>query len=238
MRKLLSLTTAAAAVLLTTGALAQTGTLYGTQTLNYGTSGSPLTVAVSDALSFTKYSHAGYHLTDVYIAITAHSQASTYINNGTGSAYTWNTAGGNVDDLYVSVNGTTQADLGALTQSSLTSTTGVNKTIAGGAHYTALGAWQLDTYTDAQIADFTKLLDFSGAGSGTLSVLAPTASSLWSGSNNLTHSLTMNVYGDVSLTYYEAANPPSGTPEPGTWALLGAGACTSLAAIRRRRRSK
>jgi PEP-CTERM motif len=127
--------------------------------------------------------------------------------------------------------------MGTLSLSTVNSTVG-NKTIAASGSYTATGALKTDNYTAQEIADITKFSDFIGAGNGTLTVEAPDLTTTYSGYGGLTHPTTLNLYGSVTLYYYSEANPPSGTPEPGTWALIGAGACTSLAAIRRRRRTR
>ncbi len=239
MRSRLILSTIAGLVAVSSAAFAQTGTLYSTQTVDWGSAGTPDVVPITDALTFTKFSQAGFHLTDVYISIVSNSQSSTTVHNGTGSSGTWTSAGGFINDLFASVNGTTQADLGATGVSTgFAKGSHTAKTLAsGGTDSNVLGAVKLDYYSNAQIADFSKLNDFVGIGNGTLVVNAADISSTYNGNGGFTHPTTLDAYGTVTLEFYSEANPPpsSDTPEPGTMALLIAGSTVSLAAIRRRR---
>ncbi len=80
------------------------------------------------------------------------------------------------------------------------------------------------------------LTDFLGAGTVDLPVSA-TGTSTATGGGNIVSSFSTSATATATLRYTYTDSSPA-TPEPGTWAMLAAGASTGLVALRRRRRNK
>jgi hypothetical protein len=95
--------------------------------------------------------------------------------------------------------------------------------------------------TISNSANFTSGTIFSafngGPGPVGLTLSSLTGTTVIGGGGNITNNITTTAGGTISVTYTYNA-PSTTTPEPGTWAMMAAGASTGLVALRRRRRNK
>ena len=176
-------------------------------------------------------------LTGITLVFTGNFQGKATAINNSGATAT-------ISALFSSVPLTLNGPAGITLGATVTSTVDPSNfpfTLADGTQRSLTGPVSTSSGT-AHPIDFG---DYTGTSSSVLSLTVTAGSVQASGSgtttgdpDSLAYSGSGSAGGFASVTYTYTPTVVATTPEPGTWAMLVAGASTGLAAVRRRRKKK
>jgi hypothetical protein len=207
-------------------------------TVSYTSNVVPLTATnlFPQSLTLQEFNSSLGTLTGINLSFTGNFQGTSNVFNASGQTATITSLQSSVP---LTLNGPASIAL-STTVTSIVSSLNFPLTVLNGNQASFNGPISNSTGFASPI-DFA---DYTGSSSSTLSlsVSAGNVSATGSGSttgnsNALFYSGSGSAGGYASVTYtYTPA--VSGTPEPGTWAMLVAGASTGLVALRRRRNKK